>query len=99
MSTQFEGEWPFPTTLNGRMRNCAAPSCTKCKRSAVMIVRGITRLVCRLMDANHPDLAWLLRACHGADNSRAPHSVRQLVETSARRVVCGSPTGEASRDF
>ena len=91
MSTQFAGEWPFPISSECRMRNCASPGCLKCKRRAVMIVRGITEPACRLRDVNNPDLAWLPRACHGADNSRAPHSVRRSAKTPARRAIRGPP--------
>ena len=96
--TQFGGEWPFPITRNGRLRNCATPGCAEFKRRAVMIVRRISRLARRLLDVNNPDLAWLLRARHGAENSRKPRCVRQSAKTTARRVVRGSPACEASRD-
>ena len=96
MSSQFVGEWPFPMTCEGRMRNYAAPAHYKCTRRVVTIARGITLLAPRLLDANNPELARPLRACRGADSSRAPHSVRQSAETSACRLARGSPTCEAS---
>ena len=97
--TQYVGKWPFPITCDGRMRDCAAPGCPKCKRSVVVITRGITQLARRLLGADAPELAWLLRARHGADNSRAPHGVQQAVKTTARRLIRGSPSCEASRDY
>ena len=99
MPTQFEGEWPFPTTCNGRMRTCAAPGRTKCKLRAVMIVRGIEQLAHRLMDVSNPVLAWIFRARHGADNSRAPHTVRRSAKTTAPCPARDSPTCEAWRYY
>ena len=97
--TQFDAEWPPPITRNGRLRNCAAPACTECKPRGIMVFRGMSQVACRLMDSNKPDLAWPLRACRSADNSRAPRSARQSVRTTACRFVRGSPTCDAPRDL
>ena len=64
-----------------------------------MIVRGIAQLARRFSGVNNPDSAWLLRPRHGADDSRAPRSGRQSVETAARRSVRGSPSYKAPRDY
>ena len=54
MSTQSVGVWPTLITREARVRYCAAPGCPKCKRRAVMIVRGTKRLARRLLVANNP---------------------------------------------
>ena len=99
MLTYSVGEWPFPITCEGRMRYCAASGRPKCKRRVVMIVRGITQLARRLLGAGAPDVVWLLRACRGADISRAPHSVRLSAKTTARGLIRASPLREAYRDY
>ena len=99
MSPPWFGEWPPPITFVGRMRNCAAPGCASRKCRAVMIVRGITQPARRLFDGDDPDLARLLRSCHGADESRAPCGVCELVKTAARLLLRGAPMCEASWDF
>ena len=99
MSTPLVGEWPPPIARDGRSRSCAAPGRTKCTRRLVMIVRGMTQLARPLLDRNTSDSAWLLRARHGADNSRAPRGVRESVETTARRCARRNPTCEAPQAF
>ena len=94
MSMPPVGKWPFPITGNGRLRDCAAPDCTQCRRRAAKIVRGIARLACRLLDVNITDSAWLVRARRGDDDSLAPHCVRKSVRTSARRFVHVRASGQ-----
>ena len=99
MLTQLAGDWPSPITFAGGLRARAVPGCPRCKRCAATIVRGITQLAWRLLGANYPDSAWLLRASRGADNSGAPHSARQLAKTTARSLIRGPPSCQAYRDY
>ena len=96
MLSQFVGEWPSPVTCEGRMRCWAASDCPKRNRRAGLIVRGFKQLERRFLVADTPDLAWLLRACRGADNSRAPHRA-VVVQDDGPSFV--SPACEASRDY
>ena len=91
ISTLYVGEWSFPITCVGRIRARAAPGRTKCKRRVVRIACGIKQLARHLLGAKNPEVARLLSVCHGADKFRASHSVRQSVETTARRLIRGLP--------
>ena len=91
MLTQYVGKWPFPITCESRMRDCSAPGCPKCKCRVVTIVRGTAQLAFRLLGSDTPEL--------GADNLRAPHSARQSIKTTARCLIRGFPSREASRDY
>ena len=52
-----------------------------------------------MLDLDNSDLAWPLRACRGVEDSCEPHSTRESVKTTARRLVRGSPECDASFDF
>ena len=61
MSLPSSGEWPFDISCADRLRKCAEPGGLKCKRRLVLIVRGVTQLVSRMLDMDNSDLAWILR--------------------------------------
>ena len=99
MRAPASGERPFPIWRDGRLGHCADPGCEKCMRRLVIIARGVTQIASRLLDLGSPELVCLLRASRGSDNSRAPHSKRESVETAVRRLVRGPPKRDASVDY
>ena len=64
-----------------------------------MILGGIAQPACRLSGLNNPDLVGRPRARRGADNLHALRGVRESAETTAGRLVRGSPTCGAPKDF
>ena len=77
---------------------CDPPGCPARKGHVLLGLRGATQLACRLNVLGDSECVWLLRATRNSGDVRDPFEKRRSSRATARRLVRGLPSVEASED-